>query len=347
MNGSSHSDIPLSARVIEVETADEAAALAALAPQVIVTEVSERVVPGEQAVASPLPAPARSRDRIVSFGIGGVAVFLLGWMAVEAAAWVSAAFEHGAALGVLAAAAVAAGVAGAGAVTARELVSLLRLKNVEEARRRFSNPALAPAKTRAAVADVLAVMPRDREMATAIATFQRQSQAHHDRLQQMVLLSRTVMRPLDRRAESHIRTGVLRAFGITAISPTALTDAVFFLACGLRMVRGIAQAYGHRPTAAATIHLLRRLLLEAGKLGAVDLASASLVQHLGGAVTERFATATAEALYAAYRMARLGIIVMDLCRPVAFSSDEVPSIGSLVGGVVRRSSRSQTPAPSG
>ena len=82
----------------------------------------------------------------------------------------------------------------------------------------------------------------------------------------------------------------VRAFGITAISPTALTDALFFLACGVRMVRGIAASYGHRPTAATTVHLLRRLVVEAGKLGAVDIASASLVQHLGGAVAERFAT---------------------------------------------------------
>ena len=76
---------------------------------------------------------------------------------------------------------------------------------------------------------------------------------------------------LDARAEAHVRSAVLRAFTITAISPTAVSDALFFLACGVRMVRGIAAAYGQRPTAAATIQLLRRLF-EAGKLGAVDLA---------------------------------------------------------------------------
>ena len=124
--------------------------------------------------------------------------------------------------------------------------------------------------------------------------------------------------------------------------PDGLDDAAFFLACGVRMVRGIASSYGHRPTAAATLHLLRRLLLEAGKLGAVDLASASLVQHLGGAVTERLATSTAEALYASYRMARLGIIVMDLADRSHFGEDEVPSVASLVAGVVRRRSEPQT-----
>jgi uncharacterized membrane protein YcjF (UPF0283 family) len=37
-------------------------------------------------------------------------------------------------------------------------------------------------------------------------------------------------------------------------------------------------------------------------------------------------------------MARLGIIVMDLCRPIPFQADEIPSVTSLVGNVVRRRS---------
>ena len=262
---------------------------------------------------------------------------------VDAAGWISAAFERSATLGVLAATAVTAGVAGAGVVIAREVVSLFRLKNVEEIHRRFADDGVAPAAARQAIADVLAVVPRERETEAAIEMFQRQVQLHHTTGQQVELLSRTVMRPLDRRAEAHVRTAVLRAFGITAISPTALTDAVFFLACGVRMVRGIAAAYGHRPTAATTIHLLRRLVLEAGKLGAVDIATTSLMQHLGGAVTERLATSAADALYAAYRMARLGIIVMDLCRPIPFAQDDVPSVASLVGNVLRR--RSDTGPP--
>ena len=272
-------------------------------------------MPAMQAITPVLREPVSRRDPIVTFGIAGVAVLFVGWLAVDAVGWISAAFERSAALGTFAAAAMIAGVSGAGAVIAREIASLLRLKNVEGVRRRFSDESLAAAQTRAAVAEVVAVLPRDPETHRAIQSFQRQTTAHHGRPQQIELFSRTVMKPLDQRAEAHVRTAVLRAFGITAISPTALTDAAFFLACGVRMVRGVASSYGHRPTTAATLHLLRRLLLEAGKLGAVDLASASLVQHLGGAVTERFATSTAEALYAAYRMARLGIIVMDLCRP--------------------------------
>jgi putative membrane protein len=333
------------ARVIEVDGADRIAPLPPLAPQVIPTERTERVTPTEPAaVPAVVPVPARRRDGIVTFGLWGVAVFFVGWLVVDAAGWISGAFERSTTLGVFAAAAVTAGVTGVGAVIARELGSLFRLKSVEAIHRHFAADLVSPADARRAIAEVLAVVPRERETQAAIEAFQRQVQLHHSTAQQVEILSRTVMKPLDRRAEAHVRTAVLRAFGITAISPTALTDAAFFLACGVRMVRGIAASYGHRPTAATTVHLLRRLVFEAGKLGAVDIASASLVQHLGGAVTERLATSAADALYAAYRMARLGIIVMDLCRPIPFQEDDVPSVASLVGNALRK--RAEEPVPS-
>jgi putative membrane protein len=331
-----HHSIPFSPRVFETETPEPPLLPFPTTPQVIATERIAPIVPTERSTAPAVREPARRRDRVVTFGIAALLICLAGWASVDAVGWISAAFQRSSTLGYLAFAALTFGVAGAGAVSARELFSLLRLKSVEAARRRFGAET-PPASTRAAVAEVLAVVPRDADTERAIELFQRQVQAHHGSRQQLELLSRTVIKPLDARAEGHVRTAVIRAFGITAISPTALTDAAFFIACGVRMVRGIAGAYGHRPTLATTLHLLRRLLLEAGKLGAVDLASASLVQHLGGAVTERFATSTADALYAAYRMARLGIIVMDLCRPVAFASDDLPSVGSLVSGLIRRS----------
>jgi putative membrane protein len=334
-------------RVIEVDAPEDLAVLRT-APQIFETERTEPVTPTERALAPRVTdVPARRRDRVISFGLAGVAVFFTGWLVVDAVDWIAAALARSTALGVLAAAAVTAGVAGAGAVISRELGSLFRLRSVEAIHRRLADNGVLPAEARKAIADVLVVVPRERETEAAIEAFQRQVQLHHSAAQQVDILSRTVMKPLDRRAEAHVRTAVLRAFGITAISPTALTDAAFFLACGVRMVRGVAAAYGHRPTAATTVHLLRRLVLEAGKLGAVDIASASLVQHLGGAVTERLASSAAEALYAAYRMARLGVIVMDLCRPIPFREGEVPSVGSLVGNAVRGRTEPQVPSPTG
>ena len=81
-------------------------------------------------------------------------------------------------LGLLAATAIAAGLAGAGAIIGRELTSLFRLKSVEAIHLRLSDQPerIPPADARKAIADILAVVPRDRETGAAIATFQRQVQ---------------------------------------------------------------------------------------------------------------------------------------------------------------------------
>jgi putative membrane protein len=305
-------------------------------PQVIMTERSEPIVPVQPARVPALPAVPERKGRTVSVALAGLGIGVAGWLTVDAYWWVAAAFERSMALGGLATFAVAAGVTGAGAIVARELRSLWKLRNVEHIRARLADEVVRPRDARAIINDIIAVVPQQRETRFAIEAFQRQVQPHHTVAQQVEILSRTVMQPLDRRAEAHVRSAVLRAFGITAISPTALSDAAFFLACGVRMVRAIAAEYGHRPTAAATTHILRRLLFEAGKLGAVDIASSTLMQHLGGAAAERIATSAADSLYASYRMARLGVIVMDLCRPIPFRNDDVPSISSLVGNLMTR-----------
>jgi putative membrane protein len=274
-------------------------------------------------------ATPRRLDRWVRLGLYGVGVAFAGWLGVDAYLWISNAFASSATLGTLATAAVAAGVVGAGLVIGRELKSFFALKSVEANQRLLAGDVgLRSTDMVEAIREVLAVIPRDRESEAAIEAYQRQAQPHHTPAQQLELLSRTVMTPLDRRAEAVVRRATARAFGITAVSPTPITDAIFFIAMSVRMVRGIAACYGHRPTAAATTHLLRRLVVDAGRLGAVDLAGMTITQHIGGALAERLAANTAEAMYAGQRMARIGLITMGMCRPVPFQPHEVPGMFS-------------------
>ena len=287
---------------------------------------------GARGIAAP-----RRRDAWVRLGLWGVGVAFVGWLGVDAWLWTSKAFASSAVLGTFAVAAVTAGIAGAGLIIGRELKSFFALKSVEAHQRRFADETLRPADMREAIREVLAVVPKDRELEAAIEAYQRQAQPHHTPSQQLELLSRTVVSPLDRRAEAVVRRATARAFGITAVSPTAITDAIFFIAMSVRMVRGVAACYGHRPTAAATAHLLRRLVVEAGRLGAIDLAGMTLTQHIGGALAERIAANTAESMYAGQRMARIGLITMGMCRPVPFRPDEVPGMfSSMIGNLFAR-----------
>jgi putative membrane protein len=325
----------LKPQIFEREPAPSSSAPAPGTPLVFASERTDRIV-AVQPPPKSLPVPAAPKSRLRSFALGAIGVGIAGWFVVDAYWWIAAAFERSAMLGTLAATAVAALTAGAGIIIAREVTSLWRLRNVEEIRAQFEQDIVTPAAARKTVADILAVIPRERATQAAIDTFQRQIQPHHNVAQQVEILSNTVMKPLDARAEEHVRAAVVRAFGITAISPTALSDALFFLAVGVRMVRRIAATYGHRPTTAATIHLLRRLVVEAGKLGVIDIASTSIAQQLGGAMAERLATTAADAFYASYRMGRLGVIVMDMCRPIPFRDDEVPKITQMVTNAVRQ-----------
>ena len=313
---------------------------AAAAPLVFRTEETERVVPRERAAVVQslrVPASPRRRDAWVRLGLWGVGIAFVGWLGVDAYLWIANAFASSAVLGTLSVTVVTAGVAGAALVIGREMKSFFALKSVEAHQRRFSDETLRPADMREAIREVLAVVPKDRETEAAIEAYQRQLQAHHTPAQQLELLSRAVVTPLDRRAEAVVRRATARAFGITAVSPTAITDAIFFIAMSVRMVRGVAACYGHRPTAAATAHLLRRLVVEAGRLGAVDLAGMTLTQHIGGALAERIAANTAESMYAGQRMARIGLITMGMCRPVPFQPDEVPGMfSSMIGNLFAR-----------
>ena len=311
------------------------------APLIVETEETERVVPRERAAvaqaAAALPVSPRRRDRWVRLGLYGVAAAIVGWLGIDAYLWISSSFASSTGLGAAASTVVALGFGGAALIIGREMRSFYALKSVEKHQQRFVEENLRPADMREAIREVLSVVPKDRETEAAIEVYQRQSQVHHTPAQQLELLSRTVMTPLDRRAEAVVRRSTAAAFGITAVSPTAITDVLFFVAMSVRMVRGVAACYGHRPTAAATAHLLRRLLTEAGKLGAVDLAGMTLTQHIGGALAERIAANTAESMYAGQRMARFGLITMGMCRPVPFQPSEVPGMfSSMIGNLFTR-----------
>ena len=343
-NNRNGTDDTLRPQVVVMETPRESGVgvVEPMAPRVIATAQTGRIVPAPP--SEPLPATAvPGRRRRVSLtmklGLAGLIAAFCGWLGIDLYLWIASAFNYSTGLGWAAAAAAAAGIAAAGAMIVHEIRSYLALKNVEANQKRLEVQweTMRPSDMQKAIRDVLAAIPEDRESKAAIEAFQRKVQRHHSPAQQIELFARTVMSPLDRRAEAIVRRAGARAFGITAISPTAITDALFFVACSVRMVREIAACYGHRPSAFATAHLLRRLVVEAGKLGAVDLAGATLTQHIGGAVAERVATSVAESMYAAQRMARLGLVTMGLCRPIPYRQNELPGIlSSLIGNLFAR-----------
>jgi putative membrane protein len=315
-----------------------------LSPRVTETAQMGRILhaPAEPQLPVLVAQPPKRRRWKMKLAVSALAAAICAWLAIDLYLWVSAAFTSGAGIGWAAAATVILGLTAAGAMIAHEMRSYLALKTVEANQQRLALQlqGTTHSEARDAIRNVIAEIALDDKTRNALETFQRQVQPHHSAAQQIEIFAQTVMTPLDRRAEAVVRRATTRAFGITVVSPTAITDAVFFIAVSVRMVREIAACYGHRPSTLATLHLLRRLVVEAGKLGVVDFAGATLTQYVGGAVLERVATSAAESMYAAQRMARLGLVTMSMCRPVPFRENELPGImSSLIGNLFTRSDK--------
>jgi putative membrane protein len=316
-----------------------------LRPRILETEETGRLdlslPPTPEANLRALPAGRpRSPLAVAATGLG---ILVLGVVGIDLAQFVDGAFAHGTGLGIAAAVAVAAGCGGAAYWLAAELRGLLRLRSAERLRRLI--PSALASELKPEIDAAATILARDWLLGEAVTRYRSVLEPHHTGRDALDLFSRFVLNPADQLAEAAIRRAAAQAFAINAISPTALLDTLLFAARAMRLVREIAEIYGQRPGLAGTVHLLRRLAGGAGLVGAVDLVGGVLVQQLGGAVVERLSASAAESTYAAQKMARLGIIAMALCRPIAFRPGELPSLRRLVSGLLRPGSERGTAVP--
>ncbi|MDW8444781.1 MAG: DUF697 domain-containing protein [Acetobacteraceae bacterium] len=90
-----------------------------------------------------------------------------------------------------------------------------------------------------------------------------------------------MLAPLDAEADRAIRRASLRMAGGVLILPSALLDTLWFAVQGLGLIRRIAAIYGLAPGAAATWRLARRVLGEAGAIGAADAVAAAAARAVG------------------------------------------------------------------
>jgi putative membrane protein len=68
---------------------------------------------------------------------------------------------------------------------------------------------------------------------------------------------------------------------------------------------------------------------------AIDLASKTVIEQLGLGVAERLSATVAEGLFVGVRVARLGLVAMQYCRPIPFTAEELPQLRHLLSEVVR------------
>jgi putative membrane protein len=236
----------------------------------------------------------------------------------------------GLAFAVLAGAALAA-------LLVREVLGLLRLATVESLRRR----ALAVIESddreqgRALLADMLALTRPIPRLARGRATLERHRTDIIDGRDLLRLTEHELMGPLDAEARALVAAASKRVSIVTAISPRAAVDMVFVLANALNLIRKLAVLYGGRPGTLGVLKLLRQVVSHLAVTGGVAVTDSVLQQVIGHGLAARLSARLGEGMVNGLLTARLGLLAIDLTRPLPFFALPRPALNDLAGTLLR------------
>jgi len=292
----------------------------------------------------PPPPPTRPWARLL-WGAGGLLLALL--LGLEAYDWLTYWLARSPFLGGLGAGLIGLTVAGALGLLAREWLSLRRLARLEdfrhEAQRMLGSSVHGQADR---LLQPIERLYRDREpIAARIERFHATASDALDDGERLQLFARTVLAPLDRRAYQLVKNAARDIGALTALSPLGLLDSAIVLARTLMMLRAIARLYGVRPGAVASLALLRRALRNVLAAGVGELLSDAAVETVGASLLSVLSARAGQGVVNGLLAARLGLSAMQLCRPLPFQKDELPSFKQLRAEIFAQSGAKDRAAP--
>jgi putative membrane protein len=282
-------------------------------------------------VALPEVEPPKPRRPWLRLFVLGAIAWLLALLGLEAHDFITGLFERSVWLGGAFAALFGATVMGALGIAARELRSLWRLERVEEIRTE-ARPLLASqvhGQAETLLPKVERLYSAREPIADRIERFHRQASDALNDSERLRLFATTVLEPLDRRAYQLVKRGARDIAAVTALSPLGILDSLFVLARTLSMLRAIARLYGVRPGAAATVHLLRHTVRNVLAAGASELLSDAAVEMAGASLVSVLSARAGQGAANGLLAAKLGLSAMQICRPLPFTEDELPSLRQL------------------
>jgi putative membrane protein len=305
----------------EPDTSERDRSAAPLRIETVVLDETGRVALPMAPLAEP-EVSGRHGIRPGAVALVGAATVIGGLLVLESVDVVLRLFERGPLLGWGAAAVLGAGFAAIAYWLASELRGLARLRSVERIRAILA----APSEARAgdidrAIEQLLAGLRANPAVDVGLARYRDAAAGVNSARRKVALVAEHVLKPLDAAASAAIYRASALAFGANFLSPTALIDAVVFVWRSAALVRAIAEIYGLRPGALGTAHLARRIVANAGMVGAAD-AAGRFAANVVGTLFARLSTDLAASTLAAQRIARVGRLAQLACRPVPMAAGE-------------------------
>jgi putative membrane protein len=173
--------------------------------------------------------------------------------------------------------------------------------------------------------------------------------AEHDReittgLEQLRLIDRELIAPLDGAASGVIAQSARRVAVVTAITPFAVFDMAYVLYENIRMLRRVAAAYGGRPGLAGALRLGVQVFMHVVATGGLAATDDLLGQFIGQGLAKRLSARAGQGMFNGSLTARLGVAAIDLCRPLPFIEVRKPRYRDLALEVARGLTSSQRDA---
>jgi len=217
-------------------------------------------------------------------------------------------------------------------IALRELAAFSRLRRVDTIQHR-AEAALASddLKEARSVNDQLLRLYRGRpDMAWGRDRLAEQSADVLDADGLLALSERSLLEPLDARAQREVEAAARQVATVTAIVPLALADLIAALTANLRMIRRIAEIYGGRSGFFGSWRLTRTVLTHLVATGAVAVGDDLIGSVAGGGVLSKVSRRFGEGVINGALTARVGVAAMEVCRPLPFNAVERPSVTGLV-----------------
>ena len=227
------------------------------------------------------------------------------------------------------------------ALALREVVGLMRLGTIEHLRSR----ALATIENddrdqgRVIVTDLLALTRRMPQLARARSQLETHLPDIIDGRNRVRLAERELMCPLDAEARRLVVAAAKRVSVVTAVSPRAAIDVLFVLFNALALIRRLAVLYGGRPGTLGVFKLFRQVVSHLAMTGGVAVTDSVLQQIIGHGVAARLSARLGEGMLNGILTARLGILAIDVTRPLPFSELPRPALNDLAGTLFRPEGR--------
>ena len=143
------------------------------------------------------------------------------------------------------------------------------------------------------------------------------------------IAERSLLKPLDAKAQNEIAAAAKRVSLVTALSPRAILDMLFVIAQVAQLSRRIAEIYGGRPGFLGFFRLLRSIGAHLAITGGMAVGDTLIQQVVGHGIASRISSRLGEGVLNGLLTARVGVSALSVCRPAPFHVAKQPGVGDV------------------